>query len=482
MEKISLEKIHEELKPFFEPEGIAIIGASRNPEKVGYGLVKGLKEGGVFSRPGLKGFSGGIYPVNPKVEEILGVKCFSSILEVKGKVDLAIIAVPARFVPQIMKECAEKKVKSAIIISAGFSEAGGEGKRLQEEFLRIAQEVGIRIVGPNCLGILYPPNNLNASFGLTLPYPGKIAFISQSGALADSIIDWSIKEKYGFSALISYGNKADLDVPHFLAWASLDKNTQSICVYMEGLNDGHFFLDVAREVTLRKPVVALKAGKSTVGTRAVSSHTGSLAGAYAVYQGAFKQCGIIPADSLTEMFNISKGLALMPPLKGNRIAIVTNGGGSGVLCADTLEEEGLSLPPPSRGMVDKIEESGFMHPAWSRNNPFDIVGDATPERYRVVLEEIMGSSLYDGVIVIQTLQTMTDTVKDAEIVVECFAKYRKPVVTSFMRGYFAEEGIKILEDSGIPNYDDVQEAARVMSALRRYGSYLNKRRNERKDL
>ncbi len=475
MNKISLEKIHEELNPFFEPVGVAVIGASLNPEKVGYGLVKGLKEGGVFSRPGLKGFSGGIYPVNPKVQEILGIKCFPSILQVEERVDLAIIAVPSKFVPQVIRECAQKKVRGAIIISAGFSEAGSEGKKLQEEFLKVAEEANIRIVGPNCLGILYPPNNLNASFGLTLPYTGKIAFISQSGALADSVIDWSVKEKYGFSALISYGNKSDLDVPHFLAWAALDRNTQSICVYTEGLNDGRLFLEIAREVTLRKPVVAIKAGKSTVGTRAVSSHTGSLAGAYAVYQGAFKQSGIIPANSLRDMFDISKGLALMPPLKGDRIAIVTNGGGAGVLCADALEEEGLVLPAPAKEMIERIDDSGLMHPAWSRNNPFDIVGDATAERYKIVLEEAMRSELYDGVIVIQTLQTMTDTVKDAEIVVECFRKYNKPVVTSFMRGQFAEEGIKVLENNGIPNYDDVQEAARVMGALGKYGKYLRER-------
>jgi len=471
---MNIHKISEELNTFFYPRGIAVIGASSNPEKVGYGVVKGLKEGGMYSRPGLKGFSGNIYPVNPSHPQILGLKCYPSVKDIPGIVDLAVICVPAKVVPVVMKECVEKGVKSVIIISAGFSEAGEEGKRLQEEFLKIAREGGIRIIGPNCLGILYPPNNLNASFGLTLPYSGKVAFISQSGALVDSVIDWALKEKYGFSAVISYGNKADLDVPHFLAWACEDEYTHAICIYIEGVNDGRLLLEISKQVTPKKPVIALKAGKSSAGSRAVSSHTGSLSGSYNVYLGAFRQSGIIPANSLTHMFNLAKALSSLPILKGNRIAIVTNGGGCGVLCTDALEELGMEVPAPQEEMIKRLDATGLMHPAWSRNNPFDIVGDATPERYRVALEEVMKSPLFDGVIVIQTLQTMTDTVKDAEIVVEMFKKYKKPVVTSFMGGELTQEGVKILEENGIPNFNDVYDAATVMHALYVYGKWREK--------
>ena len=474
--KMDLRKIYTQLECFFHPQAVAVVGASRHEDKVGFGVLKGLVKGGVFERPGLKGFSGRIYAVNPSAEEILGIKCYPSIKNVPGKVDLVIICVNAKFVPQVIRECGEKGVKGVIIISAGFTEAGEEGKKLQQEFLRIARSAGIRVVGPNCLGILYPPNNLNASFGLTLPYSGKVAFISQSGALADSVIDWSIKENYGFSALISYGNKADLDAPDFLAWASQDPHTSCISLYLEGLNEGRYFLEVAREVTKKKPVVAIKAGKSSSGSKAVASHTGSLAGSYRIYEAAFRQCGVIPASSLTDLFHISKGLSLMKPCYGNRVAVVTNGGGSGVLCADACEEEGLLLPPPSRKMIENLDASGKLHPAWSRGNPFDVVGDANPERYEAVLKEVMESPLYDGVIVIQTLQTMTDSLRDAQIIVEMFRKYGKPVVTSFMRGKFAEEGVRFLEENGIPNYNDVKEAARVMSALVKYGTYLKRKK------
>ncbi len=470
-----IKEIYQELNPFFHPRGVAVVGASRDPKKVGYGILKGLKEGGVYPRPGLKGFQGKIYAVNPKADEILGIRCYPSLKDLPGKVDLVIICVPATAVPSIVGEAAKKGARSIIIISAGFSEAGEKGKKLQEEFLRIARERKIRIIGPNCLGILYPPNNLNASFGLTLPYPGKVCLISQSGALADSVIDWSIKENYGFSALISYGNKADLDAPHFLAWASQDPSTRAICMYIEGVNDGRFFLEIARTATRFKPVIAIKAGKSKTGSKAVSSHTGSLAGSYRIWQGAFQQTGIIAVDNLTQMFNLARGLSLLPPLQGNRIAVVTNGGGSGVLCVDALEERGMEIPSPEKSLLSRIDASGKMHPAWSRNNPFDLVGDAGPERYEVVLEEVMKSPQFDGVLVIQTLQTMTDSRKNAEIVVKMFKKYRKPVVTSFMRGEFAEDGVKILEENGIPNYNDVWDAAMVMWGLYYYGKIKEKK-------
>lgn len=473
--QIDLEKKHLELKCFFEPDGVAVIGASPHPEKLGYQVVRNLVSGGSFSLPHLKGFSGKIFPVNPRANEILGLKCYPSVAKIPERVDLAIICTPAKLVPRVVQECAEKKVKGITIISAGFGETGEEGKNLQNEFLSIAKKYGIRIVGPNCLGTLYTHAYLNASFGPFLPFAGPITFISQSGALVDSIIDWSVKENYGFSAIVSYGNKSDLDAPDFIAWAANDNYTKAIALYIEGLNDGRYFLEVAKRVTPIKPIIALKAGKTAAGTKAASSHTGSLAGSYQIYKGAFKQAGVITADTLTQMFDMAKALALQPPAKGNRIAIVTNGGGNGVMTADYCEELGIELPPVPKDLIENLDKSGKMHPAWSRGNPLDIVGDAGPERYKIVLESVMSSDSYDAVIVIQTLQTMTQPVEDAKIVVEMQKKYKKPVIGAFMGGPFTEPGVKYLEEHGIPNYNDVDRAAKVMLALIEYGSYLKKK-------
>ncbi len=474
VKSINLDEIHSELKYFFEPRTVAVIGASHDPEKVGYGVLKGLVEGGMFSVLESEGFQGSILAINPKREEILGVKCYPSLLNAPEKADLAIICIPAKYVPQAVKDCRDTGVKAVIIISAGFGETGEEGLKLQNEFLKIAREGKLRIVGPNCLGILYPPNSLNASFGPALPPSGSVAFISQSGALADSVIDWSLKERYGFSAVISYGNKADLDAPDFLAWAAKDTHTKAVAVYIEGLNDGRYSLNVAKEVSKVKPIIVMKAGRGLAGTKAVSSHTGSLAGAYDVYKGAFKQAGVIVADNLTEMFNISKALALQQPAEGDRVAIVTNGGGCGVMCADYCEISGLKLPQPSEEIIRRLDSTGKLHPAWSRHNPFDVVGDASPECYRLVLEEVMSSGLYDGAIVIQTLQTMTDTMADAETIVRINEKYKKPVVTSFMKGAFTEKGVEYLEAHGIPNYGELRQAVKCMWALVERGKYLRK--------
>jgi len=472
--QIDLEKKYSELRCFFEPKGVAVIGASRNPEKLGYQVVKNLLDGGSFSLPHLKGFSGKIFPVNPKADEILGLKCYPYVTEIPERVDLAIICIPAKLVPQVVKDCAQKGIKGINIISGGFGEAGQEGKKLQDEFLKVAKKAKIRIVGPNCLGILYPPNHLNASFGGFLPLTGDVAFISQSGALMDSIIDWSVKEKYGFSAMISYGNKSDLDAPDFIAWSAKNPYTKAITLYIEGFNDGRYFLEVAKKVSPIKPIIAFKAGKTAAGAKAVGSHTGSLAGSYQVYKGAFKQSGVIMADTLTQMFDMAKALAYQPPAGGNRVIIVTNGGGNGVMCADFCEELGISLPVLPKEIIEKLDKSGKMHPAWSKANPLDVIGDATPDRYEVALDAVMSSEVYNGVIVIQTLQTMTKPLEDAKIVVEMQRKYKKPVVCAFVGGAITEPGVKYLEEHSIPNYNDMDKAAKSMWALIEYGKYLKR--------
>ncbi|HOO77799.1 MAG TPA: CoA-binding protein [bacterium] len=468
---VDLKALHDEIDPFFYPRGVAVIGASRKDKKVGHTVLKSLIDGGEFPRPGLRGFDGGIYPVNPGEKEILGLACYPSVLDAPGPVDVAVFCVPGPAVAGAMKECGRKGVKGAVILTAGFGEAGESGKKLQEEFMVVAREYGIRVIGPNCLGSLYPPGNLNASFGITLPFSGPVALFSQSGALVDCIIDWSIDEKYGFSAVVSYGNKADLDVPDFLAWAAHNDYTRAIALYIEGVSDGRRFLEVASEVSKIKPIVALKAGRSAKGTKAVSSHTGSLSGSYAVYRGVFSQAGVILADNLTELLSISRALAHQPLMKGRRVAIVTNGGACGVMCTDYCQEVGLELPDPSPECIKRLDGTGLLHPAWSRGNPFDIVGDAGPDRYRAVLEEVMSSDRYDGVIVIQTLQAVTDNLGDARAVVETARKYAKPTLAAFMGGMISAEGIQYLADHDIPNFFDVKAAAYTMKALADYGEY-----------
>ncbi|MEA3328547.1 MAG: CoA-binding protein [Candidatus Omnitrophota bacterium] len=469
---VNLDKAYRELNFFFQPKSVAVIGASRNPEKVGYGVLKNLLSGGMFSLSHLKGFQGKVFAVNPKIDHILGLKCYRRITDIPEKVDLAVICVPARIVSGVLTDCAIKKVKGVTIISAGFGELGEEGKTIQKEFLKIARRAKVRIIGPNCLGTLYTPNHLNASFGPFLPLKGKIAFISQSGALVDSIVDWSVKQKYGFSAVASYGNKSDLDAPDFIAWAAKDVNTKAITLYIEGFNSGRYFFEVARRVSPIKPIISLKAGKSIAGSRAVSSHTGSLAGSYQVYKGVYKQAGVIMADTLAQMFDMAKALAYQPSAKGGRVAIITNGGGNGVMCADYCEELGIKLPRLSKKIIKKMDRTGKMHPAWSRSNPLDLVGDASSERYQIALNAVLGSGDYDGVIVIQTLQSMTNSIKDAEVVIKMQKKYKKPIISAFSGGAFTEPSVRFLEEHGIPNYNHLDRAAKAMWSLIEYGSYL----------
>ncbi|MCX6707050.1 MAG: CoA-binding protein, partial [Candidatus Woesearchaeota archaeon] len=317
------------LDPLFNPEKIAVIGASRDEKSVGYGILKNLVRGCVFENEYCKPFRGRIYAINPNADEILGVKCRSTILKVEDPIDLAIIAVPAKIVKKEVMECVQKKVKSIIIVSAGFAEMGKDGKKLQDEAAEICKKAKIPLVGPNCLGVIRPSVNLNASFAPSMPPQGPVAFVSQSGALADSIIDWAIEKRYGFSAIVSYGNMADVELCEFLEWLEDDDETKAIALYVEGINDGKAFMECAKKVGRKKPIIVLKAGRTKEGISAVTSHTGSLAGSYDIYNAAFRQSGIEIADDVEELFDMANALANQPVCKENSIAIITNGGGCG---------------------------------------------------------------------------------------------------------------------------------------------------------
>jgi len=451
------------LEKLFNPKNIVVIGASRNEKSIGYGILKNLVTGCVYPSEYCQPFSGKIFPVNPNADKILNLKCYQSILDIKENVDLAIIVVRANIVLDIVNQCVKKGVKSVIIISAGFAEFNAQGRKLQDKVALVLKKANIPTLGPNCLGIIRPVNNMNASFAPAMPPKGEIAFVSQSGALADSIIDWSIENRYGFSAIVSYGNKLMLDVADFLEYFDKDKNTKVIVLYIEGLDDGRKFMRVAKKI--KKPMIVLKAGRSKKGIKAISSHTGSLAGSYDIYKAAFKQSNVLIADTVEELFDNAKALANLPKLKGG-VAIVTNGGGCGVLCADHCSELNVPLVDLKESTLKKLDKSGKMHPAYSRRNPLDIVGDALAERYETAIDILLSEKYIGGLIVIQTLQSNTESEEDAKVVIRARKKYPyKPIVCVYMGGRFSQAAIDLLENARVPNYNDLKKAALAMKAL-----------------
>ncbi|MEM3013138.1 MAG: CoA-binding protein, partial [Candidatus Bathyarchaeia archaeon] len=319
------------LDAFFRPRSIAVVGASREPEKVGHRIVKNLVE---------YGFKGHIFPINPNADKILGLKCYKSILEVPEQVDLAVIVVPGKIVPTVAEECGKKGVKGLVVISAGFSETGREGTQLEKELLAICRKYNIRMQGPNCLGLINTQNRMNATFAAAQPSAGNIAFISQSGALGSTILNWALQNDVGFTSFISLGNEADLTAADFLEFLAEDEQTRAVGLYIEGVKDGSHFIEVAKKISMKKPVIVLKSGTTDVGVRAVSSHTGSLAGSDVAFSAAFRKAGIIRVDRLEELFELVLAFENQPLPKDKNVLIITNGGGPGILVADACEKMG----------------------------------------------------------------------------------------------------------------------------------------------
>ncbi len=455
------------LKAFFNPRSVAVIGASREPRKVGHKILKNLIN---------YGFKGEIYPINPNAEEILGCKCYGSVLDVPSEIDLSIIAVPSRIVLNVAEECGVKGVKGIVVISAGFSETGREGARLEKKLLGICRRYGMRMQGPNCLGIINTASQLNASFATANPPRGRIAFISQSGALGSTILKWAIQKNVGFSSFISLGNEADLNAADFLEALSEDEETKVIGLYMEGVKDGRRFLKVSEELSRIKPIVALKAGTTDVGMRAVSSHTGSLAGSNVSFSAAFKKAGILRVDTLEELFNLVLAFEEQPSPKGKRVLIVTNGGGPGILAADACEKNGLELPSLEYHIREDLRR--MLPPHASVNNPVDVLGDADESRYEIALNAGLKSSRIDGIIVILTPQAMTPIEKIADVTAKLKRMSRKPVISAFMGLEDDSPAIKILRRNGIPNYEFPEDAAYVLSRMYEYQVVSSRRREE----
>lgn len=439
------------MKRIFNPKSIALIGASEEAGTVGFGLAKNLLEGKDSRK---------VYFINPKREEVLGVECFKSILDIKAKIDLAVIAVPASIVKDIVSACCEKKVGGIIIISSGFKESGKEKEEL--EIRDIARKYRIPLIGPNCLGIINPSINLNASFAPVTPKKGNIAFLSQSGALLDSVID---KNSLGFSKIVSYGNEADLDLADFVDYLKTDEETKVISIYFEGIKDGRKFMRIASEASKIKPIVAIKSGRSDKGKEAAGTHTGTLAGDYSVYAAAMKQSGVILVDTLEELFDVSLALSSLPRCD-NGIGIITNGGGLGVLALDYSCEAGIEIPDLSTATLSLLEKSKSMEKVVNKSNPLDLLGDALSDRYAIGIESMLKQKDINGLLVISTPQLMTEHEKNAKIVVELKNKYPlKPIVCCFLGGQSVNSSIKYLEENGIPNYADVKRAVKSIKSL-----------------
>ncbi len=448
------------LEMFFNPRGVAIIGASESPNKIGHQVLANLIR---------SGYKGGIYPINPKAEEILGYPCYRSVLDIPDVVDLVVIVVPTQAVAPVLEEAGQKGAKGAVIITAGFREAGPEGRAREGQILEIARRYGMRIIGPNCLGLINTWTPIDTSFAVEATGPGTIAFCSQSGALGTAVLDYALAGDINLSNFVSLGNKADVDEVDLLnAWRE-DEHTRVILAYIEGLKDGPAFMKAARETVRVKPVIAVKSGRTASGSKAVSSHTGSLAGSDAAYDAAFMQSGVFRARSVQELFDYAIAFASQPTLKGNRIAIVTNAGGPGVMATDALEDYHLTLaklrPETEQALAAGLPAAANIH------NPVDVLGDAPRSRYVFALDLVLKDPDVDGVLVILTPQSNTEVVPTAEAVIEVSKNASKPILACWMGGKVSRAGADLLAKNGVPNYPFPERAVAALGAMYQYYVY-----------
>jgi len=446
------------LATFFNPKAIAIVGASRTEGKIGHSVVKNAVQ---------SGYTGQIYPINPKESEILGLRAYPSIGEVPGPVDLAALVVPAPAVLPVAEECGRKGVKHLVTITAGFKEVGREGLERERRLVDICHRYNMRLLGPNCLGMMDTHTPLNVSFAPGLALKGEIAFVSQSGALQAAILDWSFKNGLGFSRFVSLGNKADLSEIDFIADAADDPNTKVVLVYIEGVNDGKRFLRVAREASRKKPVIILKSGTSQAGAQAASSHTGALAGSDLAYETAFKQAGVLRARTMEELFGLAVAFINQPIPRGDRVAIVTNSGGPGIIASDAVEANGLSMARFQKETVDALRAG--LPPECALYNPVDLIGSADGARYRFALDLVARDPATDNLLVLLTPPDQAEPMKTAEAVVEIHRQHPDiPVFASFMGGERVAEASAHMFRNGVSVYDFPEPAVQAIKGMVRY--------------
>lgn len=449
------------LESFFSPRSVALIGATESPGSVGRTVFWNL-----IRNP----FGGTVFPVNPKRESVLGIKAYPSVSAVPGDVELAVITTPAPTVPGIIRECVDAGIKNAIVISAGFKETGPEGAALEHKLVEEARRGSMRIIGPNCLGLMRPSTGLNATFGNGMALPGNVGFISQSGALCTAVLDWSITEKVGFSAFISIGSMSDVGWGDLIDYLGNDPKTRAILLYMESIGDARHFLSAAREVALTKPIIVIKPGRSEEAARAAASHTGSLTGSDEVLHAAFRRVGVLRVNNISDLFYMAEVLAKQPRPRGPRMTIVTNAGGPAVLATDALATNNAELAKLAPETKEALNE--ILPPAWSHGNPVDILGDAKADRYAKTLEIVSKDPNTDAFLVILTPQAMTDSTGTAELMKNYAKVNGKPVLASWMGGSDVASGVSILNSAGIPTFPYPDTAARQFVYMYRYAYNL----------
>ncbi len=448
----------------FDPANVAVIGASRDGDKIGHTVMRNFVE---------NRFPGDIYPVNPHADSVLGYTAYDSVQDIDADVELAVVAVPANIANTAVNDCIANDVDTVIVITSGYKEIGGDGTARSEELQQMLADSDTRVLGPNCLGVWDAYSGVDTlflpSYKLQRPPKGDIALISQSGAFGSTVMDMLAEMSVGVSRFISYGNQADITEIELLQWLQDDDQTESVAVYMEGVSDGEAFIEKAQSVTPDMPVITLKGGKHNASKQAVTSHTGSLAGSYNVYRGVFKQTGVIEADTVESLFDTTRALAHNPVLDGKRIAVVTNGGGFGVLTADAINRNGLELATftdeTRNALRDVMPDHGTV------GNPLDLIGDADAERYENALSVLETADEVDGMIIIPLLQPLPLNSEVVDTIINFREAYDKPVMTCMTGSQFTELHMKNLERNNVPAYAAPERAADAMKALYQYGTW-----------
>ncbi|MEJ2285914.1 MAG: acetate--CoA ligase family protein, partial [Desulfobacterales bacterium] len=451
----------ENMDKLFQPKSIAVVGASERQGSVGAALMRNLLD---------RGFPGDIYPINPNHNQIWNLSAYPSIKDLKTPVDLAVVATPIVSVPQIVRDCVALKVGGLVIISAGGKEIGEEGKKLEAAISKAAERSGLRIIGPNCVGIMAGRSKLNASFANQMPLPGRMAFISQSGAICTAILDLSIKEKIGFSHFVSLGDMLDVDFGDMIDYLGGESQVSSIVMYVESLTHYRKFMSAARAVSRVKPIIALKAGRTQAGALAAASHTGALAGEDAVYDAAFQRAGILRVKTFEELFDCAELLAKQPKPQGSGLAIITNAGGLGVMAADTLSDYGCEPVTLSEDTLKKLDE--ILPSFWSKRNPIDMLGDASPELYRQVVRICLQAKEVDGLLIMSAPQAITDSSEAAVGLVDLIREQSIPIITSWVGGTDMQKGRDLFNQAGIPTFDAPERAVRAFMNIYRFSQNI----------
>ena len=443
---------------FFDPKSIAVVGASREKGKVGYEILKNMVDAE---------FAGDIFPVNPKADTVEGLKCYRDLDSIGSSPDLVIIVIPSKFVPAVMNDCAKLGVKAVVIITAGFKEVGPEGLALEKKVVSIARRAGIRVIGPNCLGLIETTNRINACFGGDLPIKGATGYLSQSGALLAAILDMANSNGIGFSRLVSIGNKCDVDELDLIKSFGLDSQTKVIAGYLESITDGAAFVTQAERISQQKPILLMKSGSTGAGAQAASSHTGSLAGSDTAYECIFERAGIIRCASIKEQFDHAQAFAGQPLPEGSSVAVITNAGGPGIMAADAIEQQGLTFAKLADKTINKLKEN--LPTAANVNNPIDVLGDALADRYEFAIDVVMDDPNVDSILILLTPQAMTETPETAEAIAKISKlKPKKPIFACFLGAGKVANGVKILRQANIPQYDSPESAVGTIKAMSEY--------------